>query len=292
MNHKWSRELLSQFSEWLLETQGNHPNLRRKLIIHETFFERLDASFPSTDTINYEELLKAFTVAELRKYLLSSQFLLNKLSIEIPDQIKHDQSEKDIIRNKLASNAREPWGALLKQYSEWLKNSKIQPRTIRLYLRAAEKFCQYGSLDSLQPWKKTLLKSFLQKHSSSRASLHKFVTYCRKIKSWDVSMPSKSELKSTSSGQKQPRTIKELKNLLAEVEKRGVENTPIHVLHSIIAKAFGFPLNSIDLSTWRLYTSGNDLLIKTDHESIEVPPSLRPIATQAFSLLRNHPPQA
>ena len=245
LNRAWARELLVEFTIWLHGRSGHQPNCFKIFTSHETFFERIDAEFPALTDIHETSILDRLGVTLLRKHLLVSTFLQERLGISFRAEAKEDSAEKARIQEKLIKNIREPWAPLLTGYESWLSNEKVTVRTKRLYLRAAENFCQTEKLKSDAAWGTNALPSFLKKNPGSRASLFRFVSYCRVIMKWEVEVPSRPQSSSSS-------LPKKLKSLIAEVNVKGIEAVDLDVLNKILALAFGYQYRDFTEQSWDL----------------------------------------
>lgn len=268
LSHHWSKSLLTAFGLWLHEKQGNSPGCIKKLISHEPFFERLDATFVLAGEISEATLLEAFGPAFLRKHLLASEFLQEALKLPLSVEAKAQQGERDCIDLKLTSNSKEPFGSLLKQYAQFLTEEGLPERTIRLYLRAAEKFCGFVKLHPEKAWDESEMHHFLSHHSGSRASLYRFVTYCRSKLAWKVSMPVKAEGNQLTA--KSHETVM-FKELMQQINDAGPDTIGFEILEKTIAKGFGYSLNQFRRNTWQLAVNGDHLNLISDAETLTVP---------------------
>lgn len=274
LTQAWSRALFERFADWFVTTKHGQTDLLRKFATHEYFFERLDAAFASVDEITTDRLLEAFSVAELRRYLLSREFLVSELGLTLSSETKQVHGERDTIQNKIVASKGESWGPLIAAYAAWLTEQAYSPRTARLYLRAAEKFCVHGAVQSDKAWKDSTLRRFLKQHASARASLYKFVTYCQKVRRWDVSMPPKNASTST------PRTVSRLRTLRRKISEDGLQSVETPILQKALAIAFGLPLDSMRAARWRSTGEKQSLLLVYNSEEIAVPTELVEIANE------------
>lgn len=264
LHHLWAREILTKFAIWLHDRSGHQPNCFRIFVSHEPFFERLDAHFNSIADINETTLLDNLGVALIRQHLLASVFLQENLEITIRDASKIDSAERSRIRDKLVKNAREPWAPLLRGYHLWLIDKEISPRTQRLYLRAAEKFCQTEKVKADRAWEANAVYDFLKKHPGSRANLYKFVTYCRSQLGWMVEVPSRPASTSTSLPGR-------LKSLMKQVKVAGVEVADLELLSKLLALAFGYEHKEFVTSSWSLSEVEGTTILISNTEKIVVP---------------------
>jgi hypothetical protein len=264
LQRQWARELLIAFAIWLHERCGNQPNCFSLFVSHEIFFERLEAHFDTLTEITEVSLLEHFGVALLRQHLLATIYLQEQCGFTIAEEIKLDSAERSRIKDKLVKNAREPWAPLLKNYSQWLSATDVSLRTQRLYLRAAEKFCQLQKVRSDSAWQANDISDFLKKNSGSRASLYKFVSYCRSQLGWEVEVPNGHVSTSTSLPDR-------LKSLIKRVKTEGVEFVDIGTLSKMLALAFGYKYKEFIGTSWMLSEVDGSLILTNDSEEIIVP---------------------
>lgn len=264
LNRQWARELLIKFAIWLHARSGHQPNCFGIFLAHEKFFELIDAHFEFTHQIQEETLLENLGVALMRQHLLASIFLQESLVITIRSEKKSDSAENSRINEKLIKNSREPWFPLLKSYHFWLKDKEISTLTKRLYLRAAEKFCQTGKIKHDSAWNDNVLYLFLKKHPGSRASLFKFITYCRIELGWPVKIPSRTTLTPVS-------LSKKLKYLINQIKEVGVEIADLDLLSKMLALAFGYEHTEFVAHPWRIEKIDTTTILISDNEKIVVP---------------------
>lgn len=264
LDHVWARELLVEFAIWLHGRSGQQPNCFKLFTSHESFFERIDAEFASLNDINEASLLERLGVTLLRKHLLVSSFLQERLQISIRSEAKEESAEKTRIKEKLIKNTRESWAPLLTGYESWLSNEKVAVRTKRLYLRAAENFCQTAKLKSDVPWKINAVADFLKNNPGSRASLFRFVSYCRAILKWNVEIPSRPRSNSSS-------LPKKFKSLLKTINAKGLDEVDQGILSRMLALAFGYQHQKFVAQPWQLMIIENAYTLIGESEKITVP---------------------
>jgi len=276
LNHRWARDTFIKFAIWLHERSGDQPNCFSIFVAHEPFFERLDAYFQHSSEISESTLLETLGVAMIRRHLLASVFLQESLGVRLSSDAKVDSAERSRIQDKLIKNTREPWAPLLKKYSAWLSEKDISLRTQRLYLRAAEKFCQMQGVSSDNQCSTNLVSNFLKKNIGSRASLYKFITYCRTELGWPVEMPSVSVSPSTSLAHR-------LERLLQRIKKQGVESADLGTLSKTLALAFGYEHKKFLAHSWSLSKMEDMVILRNGSDTLVVPPGYVAIAQNWIS---------
>lgn len=233
LSRQWARDLILKFALWLHERSGNQPNCFALFTSHEPFFERLDAQFESAQNVQEKELLEYFGVGFIRKHLLASIFLQENLGVTIRAEAKIDHANQVRIREKIVKSAKESWAPLLKNYYLWLNEKPLSTLTKRLYLRAAENFCQNAKLTADRVWRDGALETFLKQNPGSRASLFRFVTYCRLELGWEVTMPQKKISNATN-------VVPRLKSLLMQIDAKGLDAVDSKILGQTLALSLGY----------------------------------------------------
>lgn len=268
LNEVWTKSLLLDFGVWLHEKQGGSPNCLKVLIGNEPFFERLDKEFQALSDIGEKNLLDGLGPAFIRKHLLAAEFLQQVLQVTISADSKAAKGECNTIAAKLDKNSKMPYGLLLKNYAQYLKEEALSERTARLYLRAAEKFCAYVGLQPDQPWKEHEIEMFLIQHSGSRASLFRFITYCKAKLGWFVSMPSKAAaLKVTASKEE----IVLFKALMKQIKDKDLEVVATDTLEKAIALGFGYSLHEFRTKSLKLKSEEIGISFWVNSTQLKVP---------------------
>jgi len=167
-----------------------------------------------------------------------------------------------------------PYGPLLRRYTDWLDDQGTPTRTIRLYLTAASQLCQDVGLAEGQPCSEEQLQRFLRRRPGARASLFRWITFCRATLGWDIKMPAMTSLKS-----RPPRTVRDLSALLAKIHAAGLEHAPVTMLQRAVAKAFGFPAKRMTPAAWTLRRQEDEIYLSDATESVRVPPPMRELVT-------------
>lgn len=274
LEREWAKDAYRGFGRWLLEAQSSKSSLAKVFIRHFSFFARLDASTADPAVLIGNGLLEHFSVAELRRHDLPVRFLSQNAGVALEEEAKLEHIERGRIAEKLISVRREPSSAILKRYVEWLEGQQTPKRTIRLYLTAASQLCLAERLSEDRPCLEDQLQRFLRKRPGLRASLFRWISFCRLVLSWDIQMPAAPPRK-----QGPHRTVRELSALLAKIEDVGVERAPLGLLQRTIAKAFGFTIQHMSPSRWTLRTQDDEVHLSDVTESVRVPTAMRELVT-------------
>lgn len=140
LQRDWNRWLLGEYAQWLAKTRADHTAILKQFQAHVAFFERLDTTFTYLSDLTANALLAQFPVAQLRRYLLPTRFLRERLGLVLTAEGKLDQAEADRITEIVVGVQREEWAPLITGYRDWLTTQAMNRRTIRLLLRSAERF--------------------------------------------------------------------------------------------------------------------------------------------------------
>lgn len=276
LNHDWARDLYVQFAEWLCSRESTSIGLVAAFAAHLPFFERLDVTFANLALVTDKSLLQHFGAAKLREHLLAARFLEEVHVVRIDEADKAESAELNRIAEKLLSTRNESWGTDLKEYVAWLKGTATPTRTIRLYLTAAAKFCAFCK-NNASAFTGEDIHQFLRRHSGSRASLFKWVSFSRSMKGRDVYMPTLTRPATTT-----PRTVPQLAKLLRKINETGVVDAPLELLARTIAKALGYTARKMTSFDWQLSETSEGMFIAIGGEAHHVPPALAPIVQQWF----------
>jgi hypothetical protein len=255
LQRDWTKRLLMEYAQWLARTRAGHT-----------------ASFTYLSDLMAPTLLTQFPVAHLRRYLLPTSFLHERLGLVLTAEAKVEQAEARRITDLLVACQHEVWAPLITGYRDWLTTQEVTRRTMRLLLRSAERFCKSQRLSPDAAWGPTAIPRFLARFPGYRAGLFKFVTYVRSTRQWEVEMPKLAAQKAV------PRTVTTLADALQRITSHGVDQVPVSQLTRALAKALGFTVKAFAQDRWQLQEeSGSVMLIRGD-ERIEVPAALVPVA--------------
>ncbi|WP_343618402.1 hypothetical protein [Ralstonia sp.] len=280
LSHPWVKDLYLRFAMWLHQRRPASPSLLSTFMSHHSFFERIDAQFVELGDFTAVETLSVFRPSELRKHLLVMHFLDETLGLTLTEQDKAEAADRARVAAKIADCSRHPWGPTIKDYASMLEQSGVAMRTRRMYISAAEAFCNSVAFSHDAPWTEQDAQRFLKKKPGNRANLTRFFSFCRQAYGWNVAVPPSkiaSEL---------PRTVSQLKKLLREIKAKGVASASTETLAKVIAKSFGFHVGTIQsLSPERLRETAGTLFLEVDGQAIDVPEQLEEIARAYFSRL-------
>jgi hypothetical protein len=276
LTHPWCRDLYVAYALWLGEHQAHLPIVAQRFAKHFALFQRLDAAFETLEEITAESLVANIPPAETRAYVWPMRFLMNHRGIILSRRTKQERCETDRCEAIVERTRDEPWAGLLHAYATWLTAEETSLLTKRLYLRAAESFCQAAELDSTSAWSAPTLISYLRRHRGHRASLCRFVSYCRDVVGWDVSMPSKAAVGVVEAVN--PETVDRLQHALSHTTAKGVEVASVSDLQRALGIALGFTQQELAASTWRFEMSVDQGYLIIDQQRILLPPELIPVA--------------
>lgn len=271
-NRDWVATLWHRFGAWLHVQKGGAPNLLAVLRSHQTFFERLDVTFASVLDITDSSLLRLFGTATLRSHLLPTRFLAEQLEVRVSPDAKLKAAERGRIDEIRLNVKREPWGGLIEDYLRDLDSSGLSLRSIRMYISTAHMFASNIGLTK-SAWMPGEIERFVARHPGTRNNLSRFVSFCRKSRSWDVAMPPKGEALSPI---KDPvKVASKLANLIQKVEAIGLPHVGRSLLTRILATALGLPVRAVaDLSFETLKIADSGISIQYRHETIILPSEL------------------
>ena len=181
----------ADFGAWLIQKVGEH---KAALTIHKylTFF--LDIERKWQDIPDYETLLRHFSAAGLRRFLLPIRWM-EETGLVTPDAAAR---ETDSDRRRIeASLAKLPEGSqtrmILEDYHEYLMQrveaGTTTLRSVRLALSPAAALLMFAeTMDRVPPDQKAL-DGFLRQAPGQRAAVAGFVNYLREGHGADIALP-------------------------------------------------------------------------------------------------------
>lgn len=188
----WCRELWQAFVEHMLSDDSSSPQIKSRVEHAAEFFRELSQLFPSRDKFAAELMIQKVGSKFFRRHLLASRFVISKLGASEFEEKRGRSVEQQRIANILDRSGDGAYVTSLSIYAQWLTDHKVEVRTARLYLRAAEGFCASCRFDGATAWTEPAIIEYLKGSPGQAASLGRFVTYCRKQRGWDVRIPPKA----------------------------------------------------------------------------------------------------
>lgn len=272
--HEWTETLWRRFGAWLHNQRGASPKLISIVRSHQSYFERIDATFSSVLDLTGNSLLNLFGTSGLRTHLLPTRFLEQQLNVHFPIEAKAESSERARIDELARAAKSEPWEALMKQFLSDLDDDGLSLRSIRMYVSTASQFAREVELGDAA-WSQGQIERFLIAKPGGRNNLSRFVSFCRQAKEWDVSMPDRGQALTPI---KDPiKSAEKLAALIKRAQKSGLENVKRTVLEKIIATALGVSTREIvGLYAAQLQEGPEGLLLSLSKEDISLPPELEP----------------
>lgn len=280
---EWAATLWAGFANWVHERNPGSPRALASVKASQVFFERLDTHFRAVTDISADALLRAFSTSELRRHLLASRFVTSRLGLEISADAKQDSADADRIRSIVIEATRSAHEQLITGYLAYLDKRQLSTRTTRMYLSTAATFCATEEISD-KAWAPGQLERYLQTNKGAKNNLTGFVTFCRQILRWDVSMPTGyAPVRSLADPMK---SVKKLKDLLKKVQDHGLEKTNKQTVASIISTSLGFATSTISsLQKKDLQVTATRVSLTVAGETIDLPAELWPYAERFTHLL-------
>lgn len=281
-DHDWIRESWRSFGLWLHYRRPDCTITLKVLRSHQPFFERLDASFASSTEVTEQALVKIFGTQTLRKHLLATQFVRERLGVAVSAESKALSAEDDRIETILLDSKRKPWATLIAQYAPYLEGRKLSKRTVRMYLSTAAAFCATAKVES-SPWVAGQLERYLVRNAGARNNLSAFVTFCQREMKWDVEMPQKNV--SVRPLVDPVQSVSKLRGLLESAAATGADKASLQTVSGIIGAALGLSPSTI----CGLKANSFEIAEPTMHvviagERITLPLELHPFALRLVAL--------
>lgn len=276
LSQDWTRDLYVGFGEWLVAEHPSDRRLLSTLTRHFGFFETVDTGCRSLVEVASGFLLDRFGVAGLRSHALPMRYLGERHGIAIEGAKKADHVERQRIHAIVQQSGKDPWGAVLERYDQWMVQKRVAVRTRRLYLSTAANFCRTEGLDATGRYTSAQVLHFLKRHPGLRANLFRWVAFGREALGCVPDIPPAKRRK------RRPRTARDLALLLSKVEAAGPEHASLAVLERAIAKAFGFSVAAFRGCEWLFEERDKGVWLCCDGERLRVPSALVP-AVQAWA---------
>lgn len=236
------RALWHGFVATQLEDCTDDPKRVQQIAHAAGFFRLLDRAFEDVADIDAASLMQRIDGRQLRRYLLASRYVIQTLQLDLLEERERAAEQRRtqaIIDRSTAKKGNV--GATLRSYAEWLTAHGVAPRTARLYLRAAESFSQQVSFGNAG-WTQDQLVRYLKKSPGHRASLTRFVSYCRKSLGWDVKMIPQATL---AAAVRRPspvaRQVAQLRKAIAAASKMQEGTMPTKTVVRILSLALDVP---------------------------------------------------
>ena len=239
----WVHRLWTDFVASQTAGERLSPRLRTSLRQAAEFFQSLGEAFPSPDALNAKTLVQALGPKALRRHLLASRFVLLRLEHSgVVDSAEMTQARAAHVERQrhdqvLVDAQATPYGPLLEGYAQALRDQAVAPRTARMYLRAAERFCAQVHVDGQVPWSAVDLQSYLVASPGQGASLARFVSHCGTARGWNVAMPARDLWKSTLSDDQ--KSFRRFKRVLRLTAMQYVETLSTKALAALFGHSLG-----------------------------------------------------
>lgn len=281
--NEWTATLWSSFASWAHERDPGSPRTLSTVKSSQIFFERLEAHFCALTDISAIALLRVFSTAELRRHLLASRFVVARLGLELSAEAKRDAADADRIRAIALNAKRTPHEQIIAGYLGYLDQRDLSARTTRMYLSTAATFCKAEKVGE-QAWCPGQLERYLQKNKGAKNNLTRFVTYCREVLHWDVSMPSRSQPVRSLVDPMQ--SVNKLTRLLRRVDAEGLDKASKQTVISILSTSLGFASATFSkLSREDLQIADSSVSLTVTNERVVLPAQLWPYARRLADLL-------
>lgn len=274
----WTRALWNLFVEEQIALGVENPTMRKRIATAANFFFALEKNFASQADINSSTLAHHIDSKLHRKYLLASRFVVAQLRLDDFTESRGAAAERRRIEDILTRSQGTQFIGLLVDFVAHLDSENTAPRTVRLYLRAAEAFC-INSCASMTtgPWREQALVNHLKHFPGSANSLSRFVSHCKVRYEWGVQMPDRTKWKDPS--QKLKKTLAVVKSGLQSASQQSVDEMSLKEVSRLLSAAMGIPATRL-LSPKEVpvYMSESGAILVTEDGLIEPGDPLHPFA--------------
>lgn len=246
LEKRWARELYEAFIEHLLQAGTPSARTSKCLQASAEFFLVVERAFDDAGTVTRAALARNIGTAALRANLLASRFLVERLGLRPDEREVQRATERVRFDSIVQRSAREPYGWVVRAYAQYLLRRAVPIRTARLYLRAAEAFCEAALAEKAAPWPSEVLVRYLRRHPGHAASLGRFIGFCQEGLGWDVRRVEKSQWHNPRA--RTDRAVGVLRDLLSRIEGMPLESAPDRTLGQILSLALGVARTQLDAS--------------------------------------------
>lgn len=268
LEHAWAQTLYADFATWLHHHAGGRARLAAQYRMQAPFFERLDALYPTVESITATSLLTHFEVAALRRHLLVMRFLQFRLGLVLTPAAKHEAVERSRVHEALLAAKRTPWHGTLVDYVAWLRDAGTATRTMRLYVSSAAHLHAHAKRGDDTIDSRDVLH-YLRTTPGARANLFRYLTFGRQTRGWEARLPTSTKPR--------PDPAQRLSALLQRAQRAGIEHVASEVLERILCTAFAIRVDRLRRS--RIEAGGRVLQLNREGP-VAVPPELHAIAAQ------------
>ncbi|MDQ1835285.1 hypothetical protein [Massilia scottii] len=286
----WVANLWSGFASWVYGRSPASPRILALVRSHQVFFERVDTHFTELTDISELSLLDQFGTAELRRHLLASRYIATRLNLEVSPEAKRDSADADRVEAIVIAATRAPYGEIIAGYLCHLNNRSLTARTTRMYLSTASSFCASENVGAV-PWSPGQLERYLEHNKGAKNNLSGFVTYCREVLQWEVTVPGTT---TQVRGLTDPsRSVTKLERLLKKADEVGIDKVTKQTVASILSTSLGFSASTISAARVEDFAiSPTRVLLTLAKEEIELPIELWPFAKRLAQLLLDRSTQS
>lgn len=240
---EWVRKLWNEFVAESTAAGTSNPALRLRIARSANFFHVLEQRFSLAELVDVQSLATEFSGKFLRQYLLASRFVIGRFDVEVFEEKRGESTETRLTGDILLRNQDTPYAIVLSSFARHLAGSSLAPKTVRIYLRAAEAFCKSAKVRSHLPWKEDAMVRFLKRSPGHAASLGIFVRHCRVRLGWKVLMPQKARWRPTL-----PKIVGDLEELalvLKGLQRSPATSASTKSVAKMFSLAFGLPAKSL-----------------------------------------------
>lgn len=261
-----TKDLLTQFADWLIKRSPSDPGLSADYRRHVLFFQQLDSLGDGWE-LTAQALAKTFGVEGLRRHRLPVQFLESRGLSAMADAQKQAISDQQRILRLIAQAKQLPTGDWFTSFASACELRGQSVRTQRMYLSTALSYLtsvkDKGGVSSQS------VAKFLLSTPGAKANLSVFTSYLRESFGVDARVPGANDATFAA---------RQLSSMMARAQSMG-DDAPISLLRNILTLSFGVDRATLD--TMQLVEHGANLKLEgSNGETWPIPTRLHATARQ------------
>ncbi len=239
----WVRELFQEFCSWdgLPRTAGN---MTRRIDAYAACFAEVDRRFTAASALRQGILLSVFGAEGLRRQHLVVRFLVGRLSV-LWDPVRVEAFvEAGRIEANLAASDATPWGPALRAYHGHLaRDGTLQPKTVRLYLKAAASLLENSGHANPASLRQADVNCYLGRKPGQKGSLIRFLSYAAQGKQLQLSLPRNKNAASLKA--RETALLRQIRALLNRLEHTRTDGEGRAVFAAALSKIYLIPLSTV-----------------------------------------------
>lgn len=262
-----ARRIFLDFVAWVI-ARDSAGKVAGRLPRYAEYLRRIDGVLQDGETIKPHHSTNILSTEDIRRAGLLAMFL-SEQGLLADSRARAELSERRRIGDILLEAETKPWAGLLRRYADGLASPErdLQPRTQRVYLRAAVAFMAFSGVSRVRDLSVEHVRKFLRSRSGHRNSLRPWLAFLAANAGPPLSL-------STKPRRNEP-TVKSRAKAVARLLKASRSTRSLRARRAIAARLisvlYGFPLERVlELDRACIDTSSSRMRIRLEGEWIKV----------------------